>query len=306
MTQGSDSSTPIGLYGKIGSQPDFFRANAGEFSQAGLDRFFQDAMEALRGEGTAVPESPTAFALGPAGAPQSFVGSFARSSDSAGRAFPLVVFASVPTGDLIDDLPGVLATQELFIQAAGGLSTAEANGLSAQDVLDQLRTLSLGVGGADANGWARGTAAPLLAAVNGSAAALGYALRTVASACDQAVKAGINGRSTPITVDAPAPTATIRAWWIELVRRRLKWRDACPALMWTEGPAGRLLITLGHPSPSAISYLCNPRHRATRFWPLRTTVTAAIDTAMNSLTPEQRQRVETPGTSLADLMASFS
>src|SRR5215203_1214844 len=122
MTSTQEGSSPIGLYGKVGSQPDFFRANAGEFSQAGLDRFFQDAMEALRGEGTAIPEAPTAFVLGPGGGPVSFLGSFARSTDSAGRAFPLVVFARVPTSALIDDLPGVLTAQDLFIRAAGGLS----------------------------------------------------------------------------------------------------------------------------------------------------------------------------------------
>ena len=45
---GSDSNAPpIGVYGKVRSQPDFLRANAGEFSQAGLDRWFQDAVEIM-------------------------------------------------------------------------------------------------------------------------------------------------------------------------------------------------------------------------------------------------------------------
>ena len=52
------------------------------------------------------------------------------------------------------------------------------------------------------------------------------------------------------------------------------WRDATPSLLWTDGPGGRLVITLGHPTPGALSYLCNPRHRASKFWPLGTTVLA--------------------------------
>ena len=41
-TEGRDDSTPIGVYGKVASQPDFLRSNAGEFSQCGLDRLLQD------------------------------------------------------------------------------------------------------------------------------------------------------------------------------------------------------------------------------------------------------------------------
>ena len=305
MPTTQESSSPIGLYGKLGSQPDFFRFNAGEFSQGGLDRFFQDAMEALRGEGTKIPEAPTAFVMAPGSGAVSFVGCFARSEDSAGRAFPLVVFSRVASSELLSDLPAVLEAHEAFLQAAGGLSTAGSNGLDGPAVLEQLRALPVAGRGAPSNGaWESETIQSLLAAFNGSAPDLGYALRTLVGACDQALKAGVPGRATPITVDAPAPTARLRAWWIELACRRLRWRDAYPALMWTQ--TGRLLMTLGHPIPAGITYVCNSRHRATRFWPLRTTVTTAIESAMNGLSPEQRQCVEKPETSLAELMAAFS
>ncbi|HEX2659942.1 MAG TPA: type VI secretion system-associated protein TagF [Polyangia bacterium] len=305
MATTQEVSSPIGVYGKLGSQPDFFRFNAGEFSQAALDRFFQDAMEALRGEGTKIPEAPTAFVMAPGGGPVSFLGCFARSEDSAGRAFPLVVFARAATSDLLADLPAVLDAHEAFLQSAGGLSTAGVNGLDGAAVLEQLRGLNVGAVRAPSDAaWESETIQPLLAAFNGSAPDLAYALKTMGAACDQALKAGVPGRATPITIDAPAPTARLRAWWIELVCRRLRWRDAYPALMWTQ--TGRLLMTLGNPIPAGICYVCNSRHRATRFWPLRTSVSTAADSAINGLTPEQRQCVERPETSLADLMAAFS
>jgi hypothetical protein len=77
-TEGRDDSTPIGVYGKVASQPDFLRSNAGEFSQCGLDRLLQDAMEAMRAEGATLPEPPTAFLFAPAG-PLSFVGALSPS-----------------------------------------------------------------------------------------------------------------------------------------------------------------------------------------------------------------------------------
>ena len=307
-TEGRDDGTPIGLYGKVASQPDFLRANAGEFSQCGLDRLLQDAMEALRGEGASLPEPPTPFLFAPAG-PTSFVGTFAPSKDSAGRSFPLAIFATVSAARLVDDPSAVLAAHTPFLQAAGALTfIAGDGGISGPELVARVSALApppatVSTGAAPA--WLDLPAAGLHAAFDGSPAALGYALRTLCSACDQAVKTGGAGRASAITVDAPAPSATIREWWIELVRRRLKWRDTTPSLMWTEGPGGRLLITLGHPAPGAFSYLCNPRHRAAKFWPLSTTVVAAIDSAMGSLSPDQRRRVQSPNCPLGELLASF-
>ena len=86
----------IGVYGKVRSQPDFLRANAGEFSQAGLDRWFQDAMEIIRTEKTALPAGPTAFVLTPSDSGYAFIGAFVPGTDAAGRLFPLAVFATIP------------------------------------------------------------------------------------------------------------------------------------------------------------------------------------------------------------------
>ena len=75
------------------------------------------------------------------------------------------------------------------------------------------------------------SAQTLAGAMGGARASLGYALRTFAMACDQAAKTGPAGQGGVITVDAPAPSAAARTLWLELARRRLKWRDNSPSLI---------------------------------------------------------------------------
>ena len=298
----------VGLYGKVRTQPDFLRANAGEFSQAGLDQWFQEAMEALRGEGTQLPETPTNFLLVTAKLPLAFLGAFAPSADAASRSFPLAIFRSLTVRDLVDSFSGVTAAYGPFVGDAGMLAFMGAD-LAGPDLVARMQALAAGRGAEGPRPEAPMADEPAQALLDaaGSPAVLGYALRTFTAACDQAQKTGPGGRSgVVVTVDAPAPNATVRAFWLEIAQRRLRWRDALPSLVWTDGPAGRLLVTLGYAAPTALSLLANPRHRASRFWPLRTEVPTAIDSAMNALTPEQRRRVENPRSTLGELAAAFT
>ncbi len=309
---GMGGGMAIGVYGKVRSQPDFLRANAGEFSQAGLDRWFQDAMEIIRTEKTALPPGPTAFVLTPPDSGYAFVGAFVPGTDAAGRLFPLSVFATVPAVGLFEELPAMPAAYEPFIQAAGAVATAGAE-LSGPDLITHAQALGLDAPAHPSEAHARAavgalgqeSAQALAAATGASRSSLGYALRTFAMACDQAAKTGPAGQGGVITVDAPAPTSAARTLWLELARRRLKWRDNSPSLLWTGGESSRMLVTLGYPAPAALAYLANPRHRAPRFWPLRTEVGAAIEAALKALTPEQRRLVENPGSSLAELLTAF-
>jgi type VI secretion system ImpM family protein len=299
----------IGVYGKVGTQPDFMRSNAGEFSQAGLDQWFQEGIEAIRNDGTTLPAPPTAFLLLPVESPLAFIGAFAASADAAGRSFPLAVFAGVDASGIADTQPSLISDYGMFVEDAAGTAIGGV-GLPAHDLAAQVQALTAQPAGFNAGAVAAlladETAQHLVAALGGSPPALGYALRTFIMACDQAVKTGpAAARGSVITVDAPAPTPATRTLWLELARRRLRWREAAPSLLWTGGPAGRLLLTLGQPTPAALSYLANPRHRAPRFWPLRTEVATAIDQANKALTPEQRRRVENPHASLADLLSAF-
>ena len=70
---------------------------------------------------------------------------------------------------------------------------------------------------------------------------------------------------------------------------------AVPSLLWTTGPEARLLLTLGPPSPVALAFLANPRHRSSRLWPLRTAVASAMDHAWAALSPQQRAVLEDSG-----------
>jgi type VI secretion system protein ImpM len=291
----------VGLYGKVASQPDFLRAGAGAFAQAGLDRWFQDGMEALRAERTALPAAPTAFLLAPPGSPVAFVGAFAPSADAAGRSFPLAVFAEISTAGLGEALPAVPATYASFVSEASALVSAGAEVDGAE--LAARAEAVLVAPGAPAD-WAGDPVLPLVAALGGSSTGLAYALRTLGTACDLAAKAGAAAPSA-ITVDAPAPTPSTSALWLEIAGRRLGARDRVPSLLWTDGPEGRLLITLGPPAPTALAYLANPRHRSNRLWPLRTTVASAAEQALAALTTEQRRAVEDPGATLGELAAAF-
>ncbi|HET6146641.1 MAG TPA: type VI secretion system-associated protein TagF [Polyangia bacterium] len=312
-TTGGDAAAPaIGVYGKVRSQPDFLRANAGEFSQAGLDRWFQDAVEIIRTEKTALPPGPTGFVLTPSASRQTFVGAFVPGVDAAGRTFPLSVFLTIPATAAVDALPTLPAIYGRFVDAAGAIAMAGAE-LSGPDLVAHAQALSIDAPAPPAVADADGAVAALgsenaqilASSMGGARPALAYALRTCAMACDQAAKTGPAGQGGVITIDAPAPSNGARTLWLELVRRRLKWRDAAPSLLWTGPDSGRLLVTLGHPAPTSLAYLANPRHRAPRFWPLRTDVGAAIESALKALTPEQRRLVENPASTLAELLAAF-
>jgi type VI secretion system ImpM family protein len=309
---GAGAAPVIGVYGKVRSQPDFLRANAGDFSQAGLDRWFQDAVEIIRTEKTTLPPGPTGFVLTPSGSRHAFVGAFVPGVDAAGRSFPLSVFATIPAATVIEALPALPATYAHFVDAAGAIAMAGAE-LSGPDLVAHAQALGIDAPAlpteADAGGAVAALGAEsaqiLAGAIGGARASLGYALRTCAMACDQAAKTGPAGQGGVITVDAPAPSPAARSLWLELARRRLKWRDAAPSVLWTGGDSPRLLMTLGYPAPAALAYLANPRHRAPRFWPLRTEVGTAIESALTALTAEQRRLVENPASTLAELLTAF-
>jgi hypothetical protein len=94
-------------------------------------------------------------------------------------------------------------------------------------------------------------------------------------------------------------------FWLELLRRKLGWRDTLPSFLWTTGESNRLLVTLGAPVTTLLAFLSNPRHKSGRFWPLRTEVDSALENALAALSPEQRRVLESPGATLADVLAVF-
>ncbi len=298
-----------GLYGKVATQPDFLRVGAGAFCQAGLDRWLQEGVELLRAERTQCPTEPTAFLLVPSGAAgaSAFLGVLAASADAAGRSFPLAVFSDLSSAEARETLPALPAAYGPFVRDASALLSSAPS----HDGAVVTRGAQALLGGppgpptlAEPHAWKNEPVRALLATFGGSPQALAYALQTLVTACGRAAE-GAATAANALTIEAPVQGPATSALWLAIARGRLGWREATPSLLWTAGPEGRLLITLGPPSPAALAFLANPRHRSARLWPLRTTVASAADEAWAALGAQQRQAIEDPDATFGDLAEAF-
>jgi type VI secretion system ImpM family protein len=298
----------VGVYGKVPAQADFVRGNVGEMSRLGLDRWFQDAHEVVHAERHRLPAEPTSFVLAPTGG-RLMLGVFVPSQDAVGRVFPIIMFALVDS-HVAGGFPTIPQAYGRFFQgAAAALDGAET--LTAAELTTRAQRLGDALvpdptpDPAAALGGER--MAPLGLALGGLPHGAAYALRTLQTGCDKAKAAPGGSPTGVITVDAPAPTDAVRLFWLELIRRRLGWHDSQPTFLWTPATAAspRLLVGLGPPHNTLLSFLANPRHKSGRFWPLRTEVDAALDNALAALAPEQRRVLESPAATLAEVLAVF-
>jgi type VI secretion system ImpM family protein len=298
-------NSAIGVYGKVPAQADFVRGNVGEMSRLGLDRWFQEAHEVVHSEHHRLPAEPTHFALAAAGG-RVALGVLVPSHDSVGRVFPIVIFALVDSHAVPGGFPNLpQAYARFFDGAAAALEGAEA--ATAADLTARAQALGDALTPRNIDPAAVLAAepmAPLGLALGGLPHGAAYALRTLRSACERARAAPAGSPTGVITVDAPAPTDAIRLFWLEIIRCRLGWHDAQPTFLWTNQSA-RLLVGLGPPSNTLLSFLANPRHKSGRLWPLRSDVDAALDAAVVALSAEQRKVLESPAATLADLVAPF-
>jgi type VI secretion system protein ImpM len=296
----------VGVYGKIPAQADFARCNVADLTRLGLDRWFQEAHEVVHGERGRLPDEPAFFAIAPAGARTVVLGALAPGQDAVGRSFPVIVFAALDAAQ-VGEFPLVPVAYARFFDGAAALLEgaaqmtvadlgAQAQALSATLVPEQTAdVVSL---------LRREQVAPLGLALGGLPHGAAYALRTLLTACERARSAG-NAPTGVVTVDGPAPTDAARALWLELIRRRLGWRDAVPSFMWTRRESSRLLVSLGPPATGILAFLANPRHKSGRFWPLRTDVDSALDAALAASSPEQRRVLESPAATLADVLMTY-
>lgn len=301
------SANPVvGVYGKIPAQADFVRCNVGELTRLGLDRWFQEAHEVVHSERSRLPDEPSFFALAPAGSRSVVLGAMVPGQDAVGRTFPVIVFAALDAASVPDFALVPLAYAGFYEAAAVLLNDAAT--MTVSDLGAQAQALSpLLVPESTADVVSllrREQVAPLGLSLGGLPHGAAYALRTLLSACERARSAG-NAATGVVTVDGPAPTDAARLLWLEIVRRRLGWRDAVPSFAWTRRNSTRLLVCLGPPATGLLSFLANSRHKSNRFWPLRTEVDAALEAALAALTPDQRRVLESPGASLADLLTTF-
>jgi type VI secretion system ImpM family protein len=295
----------VGLYGKILAERDYVRINAGDFQHAGMDQWFQQGVECLHAERTRLPDEATGFLLlSPDG--EAFVGGFRPGEDAVGRNFPLVISVRLEARNLVDALPLLPTIFGPFFEAAATVAEA-ARGLTAQDLASQVDWLKETLGHTpDAlpldSLLAGSSFFELRVAVGGLKEGAAYALHTLGSACEQALSKPAESAKQTVTLDCPTPTEGMRAFWLELIRRRLGATGTTPSLMWT---TNRLLVALGPAPPQMLAYLANPEHKGSRYWPLRTNNMAANEKAEHALSPAQTQLLAGGEVSLAAVLASF-
>jgi type VI secretion system ImpM family protein len=295
----------VGLYGKIPAERDFVRINAGDFQQAGMDQWFAQGIECLHTERIRLPDEAVHFLLvAPTG--DAFVGGFRPGEDAVGRNFPLVISVRLEARKLVDALPLFPSVFGPFFEAATTVAEA-ARGLSAQDLAAQVdwlkQTLEQSAPSLPLDELLAGSSFFELRVAIGSLTEGGaYALSTLVTACEQLIAKPPESAKQTVTLECPTPTDGMRAFWLELIRRRLGPGAPTPSLMWT---ANRLLVTLGPAPPQLLAFLANPEHKSQRYWPLHTTSVAANEKAVQSLEPVQSQLLASGQASLAGVLATF-
>ncbi len=295
----------VGLYGKIPSERDFVRINAGEFQQAGMDQWFAQGIECLHAERIHLPDEAVHFVLvAPTG--EAFVGGFRPGEDAVGRNFPLVIAVRLEARKLLDALPLFPSVFGPFFEAATTVAEA-ARGLSAQDLAAQVdwlkQTLEQSAPALPLDELLAGSSFfELRVAIGGLNEGAAYALSTLALACEQSLGKPPESAKQTVTLECPTPTDGMRAFWLELIRRRLGAGAPTPSLMWT---ASRMLVALGPPPAQMLAFLANPDHKSQRYWPLRTSNTAANEKAIQALPPALSQLLSSGQASLAGVLATF-
>ena len=304
------SSAPLrpvlGLYGKIPAERDYVRINAGEFQQAGMDKWFQEGVECLHTEGTRLPEEPAHFVLlAPGGS--AFIGCLRPGEDRVGRSFPLIIAMHLEIAPGPDALPLLPAIFAPFFAAAAQLAE-QAKAMGTQALAAQVEGLRGSLGRSAEllsldELLARSSFFELRVAVGGYDEGAAYALHTMVTSCRQAQEAAAGAAKRTVTVDCPTPTDGMRIFWLELVRRLLGSAPVMPSLLWT---ASRLLVALGPPPAQILAYLANPEHKSSRYWPLRTNSPAANVKAGQGLSAEQQRLLGSGQVSLAGVLAAFT
>jgi type VI secretion system protein ImpM len=302
-----------GLVGKAPCHADFVRINATSPLALQLHRWLADGVEAARAARCGQPSAPVRFLFTAPKEKNVLLGVLAPSRDGVGRDFPLAVFTELPA-PAVANRPALLPSAfHPFLSAGVALLRAAAS-------LD-LNALTEEVGALPAPGPENLTAAEqqlqkLLADRRGAEllsplsppghmpGSPYYAVHTFLTAC-----AGERHRQQApanVILECPLPLALGPEAWLELATRLLRWPTAPPALTWSEGEEPRLLLCLGATAPDLFLHLARPGQGGARLWPLHTTRPNAIDHARRSLTEAQRQLIDSPTTSLEELLHALS
>jgi type VI secretion system protein ImpM len=298
---------PVGLFGKIPAQGDFFRLNVADPAAQGLVAWLQDAIEPVYRARLRLPAAPVRFLFRVPGAASVLVGAMASSVDRVGRAFPLCAFAAAPATALAEGYPAVPAAARTFLDAAAAL-LADAASLDGATLAARARALPLPSDGAvaDAGAALRGEAASESGAALAHrlfgdlpAGALAYGLGTFEAAAKPV--RGAEPARAALALDCPAERDVDRWAWLELARRSLRW-PAPPTFFWTEATPGSLVIALGGAPAGLLAHLCDPARPGAKVWPLRTAQPAAIEAARRVLPAAALRALDAPDVSVDALV----
>jgi type VI secretion system ImpM family protein len=290
----------VAFYGKIASQADFVRINAGAFQKAGWDAWFQEGMADLQRRGLSLPREPVGFVLDTL-RERVFAGAFAPGQDALSRSFPSIVSIETPAPST-EGLVSWRRHLESFFASAGCLAT-RASQLTTTELATRLQALGALLDATPCPTQPDALACSSLAELTKreALADLAYGLTTAIAACAEAraSKPGLPSRG--LTHHAENATEVQRDFWIELVCRHLG--QTLPSLLWT---GQNLLIALGPPPAAALASLAAPGHGGSRFWPLHTSHPTARASAIAQLSPAQAHVLGSPGASLAHVLSVFS
>jgi type VI secretion system protein ImpM len=326
-----------GVFGKIPAQGDFVRLNASTPAALAFDAFLQESLDGLRRTGGDLVPEPVRFAFFDASGGTGVCGVFAPSRDSVGRSYPLSVFAPLASARDVAALP--IVTRQ-FMEAAGEL-LAEAESLGAPAIASRVRDLpglsEDGAGGETLRRLLDGTGAAWLWQTmfpDEPLPSAAYAVHTAKLACDSAGARASAG--TGVILDCPTPNEPAALFWLATVEALLGggggvgggangggggasagppavaaagWNGAVPAVapsfFWSASHGGRMLIALGRPPSSLLTYLTRPEASSTRLWPLATQIPAARQSALRDIAPDLRQALASPDSSLLDVVEAL-
>ncbi|MET0388961.1 MAG: type VI secretion system-associated protein TagF [Polyangiales bacterium] len=270
----SASTRSVGFLGKLPARGDFVRQHVSDRVGAELEQWLQKSSQNLYQAKTDLPAQPLRFVFTAPNSQSAAIGTLIKSQDQVGRSFPLAIYTHVPLKQAHANLPALPVAFAQFFAGA-----EQVLGAAAQLSVEQLRDAVAQVApSADAQ-WPQAVdataralqatdAQSLLAALFQAAPpdAFYYGLYTFCAASGPVRSAPPSSAAT--VLDCPSSQPVALSAWLDLARRRLAWAQFCPSFVWSEGDAGRLLLSLGAASDQLLHFVVDPKHTSARLWPL--------------------------------------
>lgn len=279
----------LSLFGKLPTQPDFYRHGHVGPAAREAERWLLEAYEALRGADLDLPDTAVHLVLASPGWSEVVAIVAVASRDSVGRSFPLALFAPIDVGLVAGRgwlLPVVC--ERFFDAAQAALLRAARSGDGERLVADLERLPPVD---APLFRVAETIVARLLAGHSAlefeartfrAPGGRFYAYRTLGVACE---KARAGAPDQPGTVlGCPIALYVDLVVWSAMVARCLGSPSPLP-MLWTSDPTPFLLVSLGSPPVQSLRFLVDSTTDSVRYWPLTTSHEGAIASARDLLEP---------------------